>query len=140
MQHLRERNRPSTPTTDVGTLSREDASGSDPSCCEWTRLGEEHFRCEVPVGGAAAVHLRPLVEFVQAATELGCEVRVCVGEREADGRSILEILSIASAIQSSLMLETRGSRCPAGDPAVGPFALCLFGGADGACCRCCPWS
>ena len=68
---------------------------------------EAHRR--VQVTNDTGLHLRLASRFMVLASRFRCEVRVSHGEKIADARSILEMLSLAASHGAWLDLEARGS-------------------------------
>ncbi len=66
-------------------------------------------RCPVVILNAHGLHLRTALQFVQLAEQFVSEIRVYRDEREADGRSILDLATLAAECGTRLVLETRGS-------------------------------
>ncbi|MCY0886156.1 MAG: HPr family phosphocarrier protein [Firmicutes bacterium] len=50
------------------------------------------------------LHARPAAEFVRAAAGFACSVRLRLGDREVDGKSILEVLSLGAREGTTLTL------------------------------------
>jgi phosphocarrier protein HPr len=55
-----------------------------------------------------ALHARPAAEFVRTAMRFSATVRVGVGEREVDGKSLLSILALGAEAGSTLSLRADG--------------------------------
>jgi phosphocarrier protein len=64
-----------------------------------------HTRVINPLG----LHARAAAKFVQEASRFTCAVRVTVGTRTMDGKSILGLLLLAAARGSDLVISTDGS-------------------------------
>jgi phosphocarrier protein len=62
----------------------------------------------VRVTNALGLHARAAARFVQVASRFTCTVRVSVGERTMDGKSILGLLLLAAARGSDLVIVTEG--------------------------------
>ena len=54
------------------------------------------------------LHARPAAAFVRAAMSFDADVRVAVGEREADAKSLLSVLALGAKAGSSLHLRADG--------------------------------
>jgi phosphocarrier protein len=63
---------------------------------------------QVKVTNPLGLHARAAAKFVQAASRFRCAVRVSVGERTMDGKSILGLLLLAAARGSILVIVTEG--------------------------------
>ena len=51
-------------------------------------------RVRLIVGGTSGLHARPAAEFVQSAKRFASKIDVIAGERQADAKSILGILTL----------------------------------------------
>ena len=65
-------------------------------------------RREVTVVNRLGLHARAAARFVQLAGQYRSTVRVAVGERVMDGKSILGLLLLAAAQGTLLVIETEG--------------------------------
>jgi len=65
-------------------------------------------RRQVLIENDAGLHLRAADKFVNLARQFRAEVRVRFGDATANGRSILDLMSLAAAAGSSLELEATG--------------------------------
>ncbi|MCC7044703.1 MAG: HPr family phosphocarrier protein [Acidobacteria bacterium] len=66
-------------------------------------------RGEVVVVNRLGLHARAAARFVQLAGQFRSTVRVAVGERVMDGKSILGLLLLAAAQGTPLRIETEGA-------------------------------
>ena len=66
-------------------------------------------RRQVGIGNVLGLHLRAADQFVRLADQFKCEVGVCCNGRAANGKSILDLLSLAAECGATLALEARGS-------------------------------
>lgn len=66
-------------------------------------------RGEVTVVNRLGLHARAAARFVQLAGQYRSTVRVAVGERVMDGKSILGLLLLAAAQGAQLTIETEGA-------------------------------
>ena len=65
-------------------------------------------RRRTEVGEAHGLHLRPAARFVEVAKRFAAEVRVRCDGAEADGKSLMELMSLAAGFGMVLELEARG--------------------------------
>jgi phosphocarrier protein HPr len=65
-------------------------------------------RREVTVVNRLGLHARAAARFVQSAAQFKASVRVAIGERVMDGKSILGLLLLAAAQGTSLVIEAEG--------------------------------
>jgi phosphocarrier protein HPr len=65
-------------------------------------------RRQVEVLNALGLHLRPALKFVELALKYQAEVRVHYNGNDFNGKSILELTSLAAEFGSCLELEARG--------------------------------
>jgi len=63
---------------------------------------------EVHIGNALGLHLRVADSFVRVANRFRAEIRVLHEGREADGKSILDLMTLAARCGSRLSLKARG--------------------------------
>jgi phosphocarrier protein HPr len=66
-------------------------------------------RGEVTVVNRLGLHARAAARFVQLAGQYRSTVRVAVGDRVMDGKSILGLLLLAAAQGTQLTIETEGA-------------------------------
>lgn len=66
-------------------------------------------RREVTVVNRLGLHARAAARFVQAAAQFRASIRVAVGERVMDGKSILGLLLLAAAQGTTLVIEADGA-------------------------------
>ena len=66
-------------------------------------------RREVTVVNRLGLHARAAARFVQLAAQFKASVRVAIGDRVMDGKSILGLLLLAAAEGSCLVIETDGA-------------------------------
>jgi phosphocarrier protein len=76
-------------------------------------------RRRTEVGEAHGLHLRPAARFVEVAKRFAAEVRVRCDGAEADGKSMMELMSLAAGFGMVLELEARG---PDAEEAVAALA------------------
>jgi phosphotransferase system HPr (HPr) family protein len=65
-------------------------------------------RRRIELGEAHGLHLRPAARFVEVARRYAADVRVRCSGSEADGKSVLDLISLAAGIGMVLELEARG--------------------------------
>jgi phosphotransferase system HPr (HPr) family protein len=65
-------------------------------------------RRRTEVGQAHGLHLRPAARFVEVAKRYAAEVRVHCNGSEADGKSVVDLMSLAAGFGMALELEARG--------------------------------
>lgn len=80
------------------------------STCEWDQLGNDHYRCSLVIGDSMGLHIRPAARVAQIAMESNCTVIVRKGDREADGKSILELITLAAGPKGCLQVEAKGEK------------------------------
>ncbi|MDI3269704.1 MAG: HPr family phosphocarrier protein [Bacillota bacterium] len=66
------------------------------------------IREEVRVGGPHGLHARPAAQLVQEAARFESRLRLYRGERGADAKSILEVMSLAARPGETVILEAEG--------------------------------
>ena len=63
---------------------------------------------EVTVNLDSGLHMRPLAQIVQLAQAFNCEILIRKGERVIDGKSMLDLLTLAAGKGTKLVLEATG--------------------------------
>lgn len=99
-----------------------------------TRRNEGHYVWPLEVVNEMGLHARPASLFVETANQFSCEVTIRVGNRIADGKSILQLLSLSAEAGATLVLETRGAESLAAIHALADLVRRGFGdeAANGA--------
>lgn len=69
----------------------------------------EHHEVEVVVNNKEGLHFRPIMQFVDQAVRFSSRVRVHCAEREADGRSPMELLMLVAVAESRLRIVADGA-------------------------------
>lgn len=57
---------------------------------------------------SAGLHARPCHQIVTAALAHDCEIRISCGDREVNGRSILELMTLQAGPDSVLVFQAQG--------------------------------
>jgi len=83
-------------------------------------------RRQVEVQNALGLHLRPALKFVELALKYQAEVRVHYNGNDFNGKSILELTSIAAEFGSLLELEARGPDASEAVAALADLVLARF--------------
>jgi phosphotransferase system HPr (HPr) family protein len=63
---------------------------------------------EVTLPADVDLHARPAADFVRTAMRFECDVRVAVGERETDAKSLLSVLALGARRGTPLRLSADG--------------------------------
>jgi len=63
---------------------------------------------EVYVGLENGLHLGPLSQIVQTASRFQCQIEICKGDKTVDGKSMLDLLTLAAERGTRLTLCARG--------------------------------
>jgi phosphocarrier protein HPr len=67
---------------------------------------------EVEVTNTLGIHLRPASQMVQMCNQYpDCEVDLCKEGQTVNGKSIMNVIMLASEQGSSLRIEVRGAQC-----------------------------
>lgn len=82
----------------------------EPKPLEPFELGHEHYGCHVVVVNENGLHARPASLVVSTANQFPCDVWIQNGQRRVDGKSIMELLSLAAEGGTKLTLEARGPK------------------------------
>jgi phosphocarrier protein len=84
------------------------------------------FRRQVEVLNSLGLHLRPALKFVELALKYQAEIRVHYNGNEFNGKSILELTSLAAECGSRFELEARGPDAQAAIEALADLVLARF--------------
>lgn len=63
----------------------------------------------VEVRNADGMHMRPAMQFVDVANSYRCDIKVCHGETEVDGKSIMQMTMLAATSGSKLRITAQGT-------------------------------
>ncbi len=63
---------------------------------------------QVFIRNELGLHARPAAQIAQEAAKFSAQIKLIVGEMEADAKSVLDILSLAAARGKSLTLQAQG--------------------------------
>jgi len=74
---------------------------------------------EVRIRNQLGLHARAAVRFVQLANQYRCEVKVCKEGNEANGKSIMGLLTLVAAVGSTMTISCEGEDA---EKAVGALA------------------
>ena len=83
-------------------------------------------RRQVEITNALGLHMRPANKFVELALQFQSEIRVHYNGNEYNGKSILELTSLAAECGSRLDLEARGDDAPAAIDALADLVKAQF--------------
>jgi len=61
------------------------------------------------IADGIGLHARPAAQFVRVASGFEAEIRVSCGEREADAKSLLEVLQLEASTGASITVTADGS-------------------------------
>jgi phosphocarrier protein HPr len=81
---------------------------------------------QVEITNSLGLHMRPANKFVELALQFQSEVRVHYNGNEYNGKSILELTSLAAECGSRLELEARGPDAPAAVDALAELVKAQF--------------
>ena len=87
-------------------------------------------RRQVEIKNAYGLHLRPADKFVRLAHQFQSEIRVGFRGRTYNGKSILDLTSLAAECGSQLELEARGPDAEAAVAALAELVLARFHEAE----------
>jgi len=83
--------------------------------------GESVVRREVTVRLLNGLHLRPISEIARRLADYPCSVTIMNGERSADAKSTLDLMSLQAGHGTRLVLEARGEQAEEAIDAILPF-------------------
>jgi phosphocarrier protein len=75
----------------------------------------------VTIGNEVGLHARPAALFVKAATETGLDVQVVKGDRVADARSLLSLLTLDVRQGDAIVLRAEGDGADAALDSLATF-------------------
>jgi phosphocarrier protein HPr len=81
---------------------------------------------QVEITNSLGLHMRPANKFVELALQFQSEIRVHYNGNEYNGKSILELTSLAAECGSRLELEARGPDAPAAIEALADLVKAQF--------------
>jgi phosphotransferase system HPr (HPr) family protein len=94
-------------------------------------LGPDHARVTVVIVNEMGLHARPASEFVKLAGSFACGVGIRKGNQQVDGKSILQLFSLAAEMGTRLTLEGRGPDAHAALVALAELVRSGFREQDG---------
>lgn len=80
-----------------------------PVLSQGSERGPEQAHQTLRVINAAGLHARPCHAIVTLAQEYGCELRVRCKQRDVNGKSILELMTLGAAVGNEIEISARGS-------------------------------
>ena len=87
-------------------------------------------RRQVEITNAMGLHFRPADKFVGLALRFQSEIRVTVDGQEINGKSILDLMTLAAECGTRLDLEARGPDAEAAVAALAELVLARFHETD----------
>ncbi len=87
-------------------------------------------RRQVEITNALGLHLRPADKFVRLAHRFQSEIRVVADGQEINGKSILDLTTLAAECGTRLELEARGPDAEAAVEALAELVLARFHEAE----------
>lgn len=79
-------------------------------CLGWSYTLEDNVsEIYVEVKNTDGMHMRPAMQFVDVANSFKCEIKVCHGEMEVDGKSIMQMTMLAATSGSKLKISAQGA-------------------------------
>ena len=77
---------------------------------ESRQIGPDHFECVVVIPNSMGLHARPASMFVELANQFPCDVVLMKDDEQVDGKSILQLMTLAAEQGTELRLETIGDQ------------------------------
>ncbi len=68
----------------------------------------KHFSKKIKVVNRDGIHARPSVKIVETANQFSSKIYIIKDDMKVDGKSILEILTLAASFGSELVVEADG--------------------------------
>lgn len=82
-------------------------------------------RCEVEIHSADGLHLRIAAQFARLAATYQAEIRLSRADRAADGKSVMDLLTLAVESGARVELEARGGDAEEAVAALAEFLALL---------------
>lgn len=82
------------------------------------------------IANAQGLHMRPISAFTKVAREFNCKIHVRYGEIGADGKAVMELLSLGAPAGSELVIEAEGDDAAAAVAALVALVADRFGIGD----------
>ena len=83
-------------------------------------------RRQVQILNSLGLHLRPARKFVELALQFQAEIRVYYNGNQFDGKSILDLTTVAAECGAELELEARGADAPQAAEALASLVAAKF--------------
>jgi phosphocarrier protein len=84
------------------------------------------LRRQAEIVNALGLHLRAASQFARLAQQFRAEVRVCLGDSRVDGKSILDLMTLAACCGAVLVLEASGTDAELAIAALVGLVACGF--------------
>jgi phosphotransferase system HPr (HPr) family protein len=84
------------------------------------------LRRQAEIVNALGLHLRAASQFARLARQFQAEVRVCLGGSQGDGKSLLDLATLAACCGAVLVLEASGPEAEAALAALAELVACGF--------------
>ncbi len=72
------------------------------------RLEKIIFEAKVEIKNTDGLHMRPAMQFVDAANQFDCDITVSNNETEVDGKSIMQMSMLAATCGTKLKIKAEG--------------------------------
>jgi len=82
---------------------------------------------EVVIGNKLGLHLRAVGRFVETASKFDAEVKVRKGNKEVDGKSIIDLMTLGAGRGSTLVLRVMGDEAAAAAKSLEELIMNKFG-------------
>jgi phosphocarrier protein len=92
--------------------------------------GEPVARLVMTLRNRVGLHSRPAGAFVRVAKEFKSRIKVTLRDKEADGKSILAVLSLEAEQGAFIEVEAAGADAPEADRALHALVIAQFGAPD----------
>lgn len=89
-------------------LDRSDLLMALDVCSGECRLEKIICEAKVEIKNADGLHMRPAMQFVDAANQFGCDITVSNNETEVDGKSIMQMSMLAATCGTKLKIRAEG--------------------------------
>ena len=89
---------------------------------------EEVVRRRLLVRNREGLHARPAAELVKLASQFQSRIELVRGDQRVDGKSIMDVMTLAAEQGTELELEVRGSDAQAASEAIEKLFSKEFGG------------
>jgi len=91
-----------------GTMHVDDARPMDGQDTHSVEQQQQEAECDVIIQNRQGLHARPVMQFVDLASQFASAITVCKGDQMVDGKSPMEMMLLEATCGTPLKLIARG--------------------------------